>query len=301
MRARMNRRVIIATVVSTALVLYGRAAATPAGDVMLADLLVNSFEQLVKAEQAIVELKKSYDEVRRLADYADDAVNAARAFSGFNARTFGDRFRAELDRAYPDLERFRREALAAHGMAGTPWADGTDTLQRLSTYCFSGGTEGCVQLRNALDTKRLLGALAATFGPGAGASQVKAVDAEVTAIIRGNSAQERLSGLQKERLRELLRRCNGPSELSSDRAAKRFAEECLLAAQQAQVLQLEEGQETNVKLAEIARLQALAVEQKNADLKRELAEQEARRQALTTGLENLVSERIVIRSGGAQP
>jgi hypothetical protein len=51
----------------------------------------------------------------------------------------------------------------------------------------------------------------------------------------------------------------------------------------------------------LARLQAIAVEQKNADLKRELAEREGQRAALTSGLETLVGERVTIRTGGLQP
>jgi hypothetical protein len=42
----------------------------------------------------------------------------------------------------------------------------------------------------------------------------------------------------------------------------------------------------------------VGVEQKNADLKRDLAEQAARRAALTAGLEDLTRQRLSIRSGG---
>ena len=94
----------------------------------------------------------------------------------------------------------------------------------------------------------------------------------------------RSASLQKARVRELLRQVQlGLGDVASTRDAKRLAEECRAAAEQAQLLQLEEGQETNVKLAQIARLHAVGVEQKNADLKRELAEQQARRQGLTGG------------------
>ena len=40
------------------------------------------------------------------------------------------------------------------------------------------------------------------------------------------------------------------------------------------------------------------MEQKNADLKRDLAEQDARRAALTAGLDDLARDRVSIRSGG---
>lgn len=308
MRVRISRKVALATTVSLATVLYGaKASGLGPGDALLAEILVNTSKQLTVMMQSLSELRKSYAEVKRVAEYADDAANAARSFRHFSARRFGEQFQADLDAAYPDLARFRHEALAASGAGAGPWAQGTGTLQQLARYCLSdvsSGKPACVQLRSELDNSRVLSALSQTFGPGSGAAQARAVDAEMAAVIRAGAAQARAADLQKARLRELLQRCNGAANdggFGGSRDAKRFAEECQLAAQQAQLLHLEEGQETNVKLAEIARLQALAIEQKNADLKRELAEQEARRAALTTGLEALVGDRITIRSGGIRP
>jgi hypothetical protein len=300
----MARRTVIAAALSLALLVYGAKAAAfidLGGDALLADILANTTKQLAVGMQSLSELRRSYSEVKRVTEYADDAASAARSFQSFSARRFGDRFQADLDAAYPDLERFRKDALAGQGLSGSTWAQGTGTLQHLSTYCLSDAAAGkpaCVQLRNELEGSSVLRALAGTFGPGSGVTQARAVDAEVAATIRGGAAQERVSELQKARLRELLRRCNGASEFGDSREAKRLAEECQLAAQQAQLLHLEEGQETNMKLAQIARLQALAVEQKNADLKRELAEQDGRRAALTAGLDDLARERVTIRSGG---
>lgn len=307
MRVRISRKLGVAIVLSAGAVLYAARAAAfidLGGDLILADILANTTKQLAVMTESLSELRKSYGEVKRVAAYADDAATAARSFRNFSARRFGERFQQDLEAAYPDLERFRRDALAASGMGGSPWAQGTGTLRQLSSYCLAdvaAGQPACVQLRNELENAKLLRALAATFGPMSGAVQARAVDAEVAATIRASAAEARAGDLQKVRLRELLRRCNGASELGDAHEAARFAEECQLAAQQAQVLHLEEGQETNVRLAEIARLQALAVEQKNADLKRELAAREGQRAALTTGLEALVNERVRIRTGGLQP
>jgi len=307
MKIPVSRKLAAAVVLSTATVLYGAKAAAffdLGGDVILADILANTTKQLTIMTQSLAELRRSYGEVKRVAEYADDAANAARSFRSFSARTFGERFQADLEMAYPDLERFRHEALAASGMGGSPWAQGTGTLHRLSSYCLSDAVAGrpvCVQLRGELENVKLLAALNATFGPGDRAAQARAVDAEVAATIRASAAEARAGDLQKARLRELLRRCNGASEFGDSHEARRFAEECQLAAQQAQVLHLEEGQETNVRLAELARLQAIAVEQKNAELKRELADREGQRAALTTGLQALTNDRVTIRSGGLQP
>lgn len=297
---------VVATLVVAGTVLYGAKAAAFldfAGDAILAELLANATKQLAIATQGLSELRRSYSEVKKMAEYADDAANAARSIQHLSGRRFGDRFLTDLDAAHPDPERYRRDALGGVGMSGSEWARGTSTLQRLSTYCLGdapAGRPACVQLRSELEGAKVMAALSATFGrPGAGgAAQVKVVDAEVAAAIQGDAAQGRLGSLQKARVRELLRQCNSTADVSSNRDAKRLAEECRAAAEQAQLLHLEEGQETNVKLAQIARLHAVGVEQKNADLKRELAEQAARRAALTSGLDGLAGQRIGIKSGG---
>lgn len=301
-----SRRLVPAVVFSLCVVLYGARAAAFldfGGDVLLAEILANTTKQLTVMTQSLSELRRSYGEVKRVAEYGDDAASAARSFRSFSSRSLGDRFQADLDAAYPDLERFRHDALAASGLGGSPWAQGTGTLQQITRYCLDGsaGKSACVQLRGELDSGRLLAALRATFGTGDRAAEAGAVDAEVAATIRASAAEARAGDLQKARLRELLRRCNSASEHGDTHEARRFAEECQLAAQQAQVLHLEEGQETNVRLAELARLQAIAVAQRNAELKRELAERDGQRAALTGGLEPLVEQRVTIRSGGLQP
>jgi hypothetical protein len=307
MRVRLTPKVGIAVALSMAAVTYGAKAAAffdPGGDAILADILANTTKQLALMTQSLAELRRSYGEVKRVAEYGDDAAAAARSFRSFSTHRFGERFQSDLDAAHPDLELFRREALAINGMGASPWAQGTGTLQHLSSYCLADGTAGrpaCVQLRDELENKKLLAALTATFGPRSGTAQARAVDSEVAATIRASASEARAGELQKARLRELLRRCNDASELGDSHAARRYAEECQLAAQQAQVLHLEEGQETNARLAEIARLQAIAVEQKNADLKRELADREGQRAALTTGLDSLSAQRVTIRSGGFEP
>lgn len=304
---RRSRKVAMAATLSAVAVLYGGKAAAffdLGGDAILANILANTSKQLAIMTQSLTELRRSYREVKRVAEYGDDAASAARSFRSFSSRRFGDKFQSELDGAHPDLEAFRRDALAASGMGSSRWAQGTSTLQRLTSYCLpdaAAGRPACVQLRSELENAKLLAALQATFGPGTGAAQARAVDSEVAATLRAGASEARAGELQKMRLRELLRRCNGASALGDAHEARRFAEECQLAAQQAQVLHLEEGQETNARLAEIARLQAIAVEQKNSDLKRELEEREGRRAALTTGLDALANERVTIRSGGMQP
>jgi hypothetical protein len=293
----------VATAVTLGTLIYGAKAAALfdlGGNALLADLLANATKQLAVTTQSLAELRRSYSEVKKVAQYADDAADAARSFQRFSAQRFGPRFLSDLDAAQPDLERYRRDALGSTGMAGSEWGRGTDPLQQLSTYCLPGsGPSDCVRLPGPLDGPKVLAALDATFGPGgAREAQARAVDAEVAAAIQGDVAQARVAALQKARVRELLRQCNSIGDASSARDAKRLAEECRAAAEQAQLLHLEVGQETNIKLGQIARLQAVGIEQKNGELKRELAEQAGLREGLTAGLENLAGQRLSIRSGG---
>ena len=301
-----SRQAVAGAVLSAVTVLYGVKAAAffdIGGNAILADLLANATKQLAVATQSLSELRRSYSEVKKAADYADDAAGAARSFQHYSGRRFGNRFLSDVDAAQPDLERYRHDALGSAGMSESDWARATGTLERLKTYCLGGGGRpACVQLRNELESAKVVAALGATFGrPGAaGAGEAKAVDAEVAAAIQGDAAQARVSSLQKARVRDLLRQCNGAGDVVSTREAKRVAEECRAAAEQAQLLHLEEGQETNAKLAQLARLQALGVEQKNGDLKRELTERAARKAGLTAGLDGLVEQRPSIRSGGLE-
>lgn len=306
MRPWTHWKVALAGAMSLGGLLYGAKAAAFfdfGGTALLADLLANATKQLAVVTQSLSELRRSYAEVRRVAEYAEDAAQAARTFQRLSVRELGQRFQSQLDVAYPDLERFRREALEVSGMSGSAWAKGAANLERLSNYCIgdaSGRTPACAQLRNELTGQKVLAALAATFGSD-GTAQAKAVEAEVAAALRADAAQARVADLQKLRLRELLRLCNRTTDLGGSHEAKRFADECSLAAQEAQLLHLAEGQETNVKLSEIARLQALGIEQRNAELRRELAEREARRAALTDGIAGLAEQRVTIRSGGLGP
>jgi len=83
---------VVAAVASAATVLYGARAAAfldIGGDVILADLLANATKQLAVATQGLSELRRSYSEVRKVAEYADDAATAARSFQHFSAQRFG--------------------------------------------------------------------------------------------------------------------------------------------------------------------------------------------------------------------
>ena len=300
-KIRITRQTSIAIVLALLTVLYGTKAAAffDAGSpLILAQMLLNGMKQLSVATSALAEVKRTYDETRKLAAFAEDAAKAAQTFRSFSATRFGASFVADVEAASPDVDRYRRDAMAGLGLVESGWAAGTGAGP--AGACL-GGVVGCGKAIGAAETKGLVSAVQETFGKsGAGAAdETKAVDAEVAAAIAGDVAQSRTAGLERARLRDLLKVCTGGAGLSA-REAKIGAEECKLAAEHAQVLHLGEGQESNVKLAELARLQAIAVEQKNSDLKRAMAEEDARRRALTAGLDDLVRQRIRVRTGGLE-
>jgi hypothetical protein len=299
-KVRISRQTAVAVVLALTTVLYGASASAFidfGSPLILAEMLANGMKQLSVATSALAEVKRTYDETRKLAAFAEDAAMAAQSFRSFSATRFGASFVADVEAASPDLQRYRRDAIAGLGLVESGWVAGTGAGP--AGTCLGG--VGCGKAIGAAETKRLVSAVQETFGKsGLGAAdETKAVDAEVAAAIAGDVAQSRTAALEKARLRDLLQVCTGGAGLSA-REAKIGAEECKLAAEHAQVLQLGEGQESNVKLAELARLQAIAVEQKNSDLKRAMAEEDARRRALTAGLDDLVRQRIRVRTGGLE-
>src|SRR5512140_904486 len=127
-----SKQVAVAVVVAAGTVLYGTGAAALGDEAILANILANTMQQLSVMRESLSELRRSYSEVKKVAEYADDAASAARSFQRFSGRRFGDRFLSDLDAARPDLERYRLEALGGLGMSRSEWARGTGTLERLS-------------------------------------------------------------------------------------------------------------------------------------------------------------------------
>jgi len=260
-------------------------------EAILAHLLGNSLKQLATAKDTLGQLFESNAALRQLAEDRRAADAGARSFQGFAARRFGDGYAGEAAAAPPDRETLRRGALALSGATDGAWA-------RLDAACAGPAGTGCAAGRTprAADVRD---ALASTFGvPGGAGREIRAVDGEVAAAIEGDLLESRSAAAKGSRLADLVGRCNAQPASGGDGAARAQAEQCALASELSQVLHLEEGQRANATLSEIARLQALGLEQRNADLKRELVERDARRSALATGIGYLSQSRVSIRAGG---
>src|SRR5712692_6073576 len=80
---------------------------------LLTAIVTNTSAQLTKLGETLSTLRKSYEDAKRVASYADDAYQAYQHFSQYSAQMFRDDVTRSFESAYPDVAYFRREA--AHG------------------------------------------------------------------------------------------------------------------------------------------------------------------------------------------
>ena len=292
-------KVVAASLLSGIALLFGARAAAffdVGGDAILADLLGNSLKQLAAANDAVTQLRQSNSALKQIADDRAASASGARTFQGFAANSFGSSYSSEVDAASPSPAQLRKDAFDRVGVGGSTWI-----LTRGA--CGDGrppGPDGCPGEATPGSTAGILGALDATFGsPSTRRQESKVVDAETAVAIEQDALQDQVEEIKKARIRELVKRCSKATNGAGDAAARALAEQCSLASELSQVLHLEEGQQTNLKLTQVARLQALSVAQRNAELKREMAEEDARRVALTSGLDRLTATGVSIRTGSA--
>ncbi len=300
---RRVSRSVVAAVVAVAL-FFGvgiqAASATPFGDAILADLLANAAKQLAQGAEALKTLREEYATVKQTAGYAREAIEVGKSFNDFAVKRFGRRFAEDLNNAYPDVAYYRRDIFQRDGSLNSEWGRTYSGIDRLFTYCLAdvvGERPACVQLQRQLDSNKALHALGATFGEApkdpktVRERQAKVIDAEVAAALLAVESAKTRHRLVELEAQETRRRCERVT-------TGREQTECAAAAQRAQIRLLEEQAHTNTALAELARLQALALEQHNADLKRQLEEASARRVALGDGGAEVGAQKVEIRTGG---
>jgi hypothetical protein len=299
--------VMTGAVVMTAPPAYAFLGIADTGDVLLADLVANAVQQLATLSDTLATARKTYDEARKVSGYARDAYAIAASFQQFSLQRFGQRLQSDMDNAYPDAAYYRDQ------MEYGRWVQG-GRLAPYVRYCLSGtlskngageivfNTEKlCTQLRQELGTAHVLTMLGETFGavPASEAAspkgvQAAVVDAEVAAQITAQTSQWNRTQRVKQLDEQMEADCASTSDADGPSAA------CEAAAQRAQMDALAEHAETNRLLSEQARLMALQLAQKNADLKREMTEASERRAALARDGQTFGSETLRIRASGSQ-
>ena len=245
---------------------------------ILSGLLIQATDQVTRMTETLGTLKKTYDDARRVAGYADDAAQAFNQFRNFNAQLFRQDLAQSLETAYPDIGYFRRQASDAG-----PWARGSGELQRLVSLCFTGGRTGCTQLQEAISFQQARDAVSSTFGLAPeGAYDLKAVDHETAVALASSSAQQGRGVTARDVSRQLLSQCgvDAHGNVTASSTDARVLAQCQAAAASAQIVALRQGADLADQVAEGNRLQALQLSQHSADRKRELAEAQERRALL---------------------
>lgn len=261
-----------------ALVGLGLALAAPAyadmlgGDLpILAGIFSTLTDSAAKAAETVGQLRRTYEETKRIAGYADDAYRTFEAFKKYNAELFSRDALQSLELAFPDVGYFRREASGAG-----PWARGSGELQRLVSLCLSGAAGSCTQYREAVsfaDTRR---ALAETFGVAPeGAHDLAAVDYESAVALAAASAQEGRSTRARQVSKLLQAQCQGKD------AAGLAA--CQAAGASAQVEALRAQADIAEQVATGNRLQSMQLQLQTSARKQAHAEAERRHALLLEG------------------
>ena len=241
----------------------------------LSGILIQTTEQVAHMAETLSTLRRTYDDARRVAGYADDAYQAFNEFKSLNAQLFRQDLSQSLDTAFPDIAYFRRQASDAG-----PWAKGSGELQRLVTLCLLGTAAGCTQFQEAISLNQARDALASTFGAAPdGAYDLKAIDHEAAVALSSSSAQQGRSASTREVSKRLLSECgvDATGKLLASGKDPLVLAQCQAAAASAGIVALQQGADLTDQVAETNRLHALQLAQKNQDRKRELSEAQERR------------------------
>ena len=256
---------------------------------LLSAIVTNTAQQLTKLSETLSTLRKTYDEAKRVASYADDAYKAYQHFSHYSAQMFKDEVTHSFENAYPDLAYFRREASSG------PQIDGSGGLGRLLSYCLSGknGSQ-CVELQLALSLQEARNNISTVFGPApvvAGYTEMKSIDDEAGLAVAASSSQTGRDQIARAQAQSLQEQCTGDAD-DGNLAA------CQAAGSLAQIQTLKQSTELTDQVAESNRLQALRLAQENAKRKREIGEAVERREILLESAQNMAPRPPQLKAEG---
>jgi hypothetical protein len=260
------------------------------GDVpLLSAIVTNTAQQLNKLQDTLSTLRKTYEDAKRVASYADDAYQAYRHFSQYSAGMFRDELTRSFESAYPDLAYFLREASSG------PQIDGSGSLGRLLSYCVSANTGSqCIELQQALSLQQARNNIATLFGPApavAGYAEMKSIDDEAGLAVAASASQTGRDQIARAQAQSLREQCTGNTDDDSLAA-------CQAAGSLAQIQVLKQSTELTDQVAESNRLQALRLAQENAKRKREIAESIERREIILEGANNMTPRPPQLKADG---
>src|SRR5713101_6635798 len=177
---------------------------------LLSAIVTNTAQQLTKLSETLSTLRKTYEDAKRVASYADDAYKAYKHFTHYTAQMFRDEVTHSFENAYPDIAYFRREA------ASGPQIDGSGGLGRLLSYCLAGRSGSqCVELQQALFLQQARDNIWTIFGPVppvAGYAEMKSVDDEAGLAIAASSSQTGRDQIARAQAQSLQEQCTGDAD-----------------------------------------------------------------------------------------
>ena len=249
------------------------------GDVaVLTSIFHTSLKQLDELRSVTDLLARGYTELRRVAQYAGDTKQAFQDFQRLDGnRTLTSGVRS-MDGVFPgaafvgrDAESASRSGTAATGNLSADLRSCIDSLVRTP----GRKTPECEALRRDATVERIQASLAKTYGPvPQGRSELVEARAEEVATERGRLLGQAKMALVSADATSMLTRCRDATESVL----------CQRMAAEAGIKSYEQQAETNRKLDDLLRGQAVANELRIAEERRALQEEEARRSALVSGL-----------------
>jgi uncharacterized phage infection (PIP) family protein YhgE len=272
------RRYSNAAIAAAALVLPGVAHADMfGGDLpLLTGILTQATSTVSQLSSMLQAAKASYDQMKQMAGYAADAADAYRQFTQLNSALFKGDLAGTLEQAFPEAAALRDEASRD---ASGGWLQGNGQLRRMVNLCVSTGN--CAQAQDALSFDQTRRALSTAFGL-APTSELAAADNEAAVAISASSAQEGRGAVDRAYASDLMKECQshgGKTNLAS----------CQAAAAAAQIAAVQQNADVADAVAQGNRLQALQLELKGEERKRELLEAQQRRDVLVEGAQEAAS------------
>jgi hypothetical protein len=259
------------------------------GDIpILSGIFVQATEATVRLNESLRTARASYEEVRRLAGWAEEARDAFATFSKLNEELSGD-LKSQFDIAFPDIGLVRDEA--ARLSSGGRWTEAPGEFRRLLRICIAGGR--CHQAREALSVQQTRAALGGLFGA-APTRGLEAADTEAAVAIASGTAQEGRSARARAYAEALMRQCQQERKTSG---AKSLAS-CQAAAAAADIAKLELDADIADGIAQSNRLSAMSVAMESERRKRDFQEAEERRRLLVEGAMQLTTTPPRVETAG---
>jgi hypothetical protein len=251
----------------------------------LSTIVAQGAVQVTQVAQELHTLAQTYDEAKKVASYADDAVKAFNAAKSLNGQLFGQSLVSGLSMAFPDVQRIETDIAAAASPGGN-WAQGSGQLGSLVSRCvgsFAGaGGSGCIQLQNVITASDARRAISAAFGtaPSVGTAAVDGDAAKALAAAQADVNRNKY--MRDVTVAQAMNTCSGGGGFSDT-----DAQACQTAANAAQIEALSQQSYMSDQLATQNRLQAGALSVQNAQAKVQLEEAAERRDLLLQGATGL--------------